>query len=682
MVEKNSFLGDMMDKKASGEQPDAKVRAEDAAGDFYNSTEYTNIKYRLIEQRSQLIKMADYAQDTSIKLNDIYEIIKNMRLPQTEVERVDEDVSISALDLFFRENGYIPVKVLNNFQGQGGEYDFDFRNRRRRNRFGRNAAIIAGLLAALSGAYVLSGSDSEVSPEPEPTPGVIPETAPDLAPVAPPIMTAPDLLSPDIPYTGPDVITPGAMSAPITTPAPDLPDPIAIPDAKPAGSAPVDIPQPTAPDLPDPFTSIPIPSNDIPGPLMRALAGIMATLQMYSSRAAGSPPIGMGGARIRTRPFGGRGFFMVPSLDPFNVSIDENTEQQFSRKLILEASEITFEADRFDFIQKTLFAATEPGQLTNASAVTPPATGATGGSESTMATEPGSAPSGGGGSAVGAAASTVSNIASAMGAMGGPIGGMATALSAGVSAVTSIGRATGLMGDDNVTPGMGGAAMPDIPSGGSISQQDAYQLALGAGFNEEEARTMAAIAVAESGLNTTAFNGNASTGDKSYGLWQINMLGRMGPERRDMFGIQSDEQLFDPATNARAAYEIYKMQGFGAWSVYNSGRYRQYMNAELSTSSTTPSSAGLGPVEGASTNRTGATPTISSALSEFGDYLSGLSKDVTMGLETPTRPTTTPAVNINANINTPTSPAYNRVDEPMAAMDDMMKKLFDEVIFT
>jgi soluble lytic murein transglycosylase-like protein len=116
------------------------------------------------------------------------------------------------------------------------------------------------------------------------------------------------------------------------------------------------------------------------------------------------------------------------------------------------------------------------------------------------------------------------------------------------------------------------------PGNTSLNIQGLQALAEGAGFKGEDARTMAAIAMAESSGNPKAHNPNASTGDNSYGLFQINMLGGMGPERRKQFGIESNEQLFNPATNARAAKQVYDSgQGFGAWSVYNSGKYKEFL---------------------------------------------------------------------------------------------------------
>jgi TP901 family phage tail tape measure protein len=103
-------------------------------------------------------------------------------------------------------------------------------------------------------------------------------------------------------------------------------------------------------------------------------------------------------------------------------------------------------------------------------------------------------------------------------------------------------------------------------------------LASGAGFSPQNARIMAAIALAESAGNPMAHNNKYP--DNSYGLWQINMLGQMGPERRRQFGIQSNEQLFDPAINARAAKSVFDEQGFGAWSVYKSGAYQQFLGKD------------------------------------------------------------------------------------------------------
>lgn len=109
-----------------------------------------------------------------------------------------------------------------------------------------------------------------------------------------------------------------------------------------------------------------------------------------------------------------------------------------------------------------------------------------------------------------------------------------------------------------------------------------------AGFTEDLIPAMVGIAGAESSFNPNAFNPNVDTGDQSYGLFQINMLGAMGPERRKQFGIESNEALKDPLINAKAAKAIYDQQGLGAWSVYNSGRYRDFLPSSTELGSTDP----------------------------------------------------------------------------------------------
>ena len=113
----------------------------------------------------------------------------------------------------------------------------------------------------------------------------------------------------------------------------------------------------------------------------------------------------------------------------------------------------------------------------------------------------------------------------------------------------------------------------------ALNASQLLQLAQKAGFKDKEAKTMAAIILGESSGRPGAYNPNASTGDKSYGLAQINMIGSMGPARLKQFGLQKNEQLFDPATNLAAAQKVYSEVGnkFSPWSVYTSGAYKQFL---------------------------------------------------------------------------------------------------------
>lgn len=86
-----------------------------------------------------------------------------------------------------------------------------------------------------------------------------------------------------------------------------------------------------------------------------------------------------------------------------------------------------------------------------------------------------------------------------------------------------------------------------------------------------------AVALAESGGNASAHN--AKPPDDSYGLWQINMYGSLGPQRRAAFTIASNSQLLDPKTNAHA---MYLTSGHGKnwspWSTFKSNAYLKYMD--------------------------------------------------------------------------------------------------------
>jgi hypothetical protein len=85
--------------------------------------------------------------------------------------------------------------------------------------------------------------------------------------------------------------------------------------------------------------------------------------------------------------------------------------------------------------------------------------------------------------------------------------------------------------------------------------------AAAAGFRGADLRMAVAVAYAESGGNPAAHA--LTSREDSRGLWQINV--RAHPEFRNV-------NLYDPATNARAAKTVLGKQGWRAWSVYTNGR--------------------------------------------------------------------------------------------------------------
>lgn len=127
----------------------------------------------------------------------------------------------------------------------------------------------------------------------------------------------------------------------------------------------------------------------------------------------------------------------------------------------------------------------------------------------------------------------------------------------------------------------------------NLSQAQIEMYARAAGMANPQ--VMAAIAMAESGGNPNAHN--AVPPDNSYGLWQINMIGSMGPARRKEYGITSNEALYNPAINAKAAAKISKGgTSLTPWSTYTSGAYKKYLNGSGGTTAVNASWDPLGPM--------------------------------------------------------------------------------------
>jgi hypothetical protein len=86
------------------------------------------------------------------------------------------------------------------------------------------------------------------------------------------------------------------------------------------------------------------------------------------------------------------------------------------------------------------------------------------------------------------------------------------------------------------------------------------------GFKGNALRKAWAIAKRESQGRPMAYNGNRKTGDSSYGLFQINMLGQLGIDRKEKFNLKSNVLLFDPVINAEITY--YMTDGGTNWSAW------------------------------------------------------------------------------------------------------------------
>ena len=162
--------------------------------------------------------------------------------------------------------------------------------------------------------------------------------------------------------------------------------------------------------------------------------------------------------------------------------------------------------------------------------------------------------------------------------------------------------------------------------GGQLTMEQLVGLAKGAGFSDGDAVIMAAIAKGESGGNSNAKNFKPP--DKSYGLWQINMKDNLGPARMKEFGLQREDQLFDPVTNAKAAYAIRKSQGLSAWTIYKNGAYKNHLAAATAAKdapslSTSPTPTKIKPVSLAPTPSTSGYKPSSSGTFNAIEYITG-----------------------------------------------------------
>lgn len=119
---------------------------------------------------------------------------------------------------------------------------------------------------------------------------------------------------------------------------------------------------------------------------------------------------------------------------------------------------------------------------------------------------------------------------------------------------------------------LGGGVAVNSGIFGNLTASQIATFAGAAGFAGNDLITAVSVALAESAGNPEAL-GDIGIGQGSFGLWQINSY--YHPEYGPDFTV-----LYDPQTNANAAYAIYSASGrtFKAWSTFNSGRYQAFTN--------------------------------------------------------------------------------------------------------
>ena len=103
-----------------------------------------------------------------------------------------------------------------------------------------------------------------------------------------------------------------------------------------------------------------------------------------------------------------------------------------------------------------------------------------------------------------------------------------------------------------------------------LDDQDLKELLSAVGFKGHGLKMAWAIAKAETNGRPLAFNGNQKTGDSSYGIFQINMIGELGPDRREKFDLKSNSELLNPVRNAQIAFHM--SRGGEDWSAWKNGQ--------------------------------------------------------------------------------------------------------------
>jgi hypothetical protein len=81
---------------------------------------------------------------------------------------------------------------------------------------------------------------------------------------------------------------------------------------------------------------------------------------------------------------------------------------------------------------------------------------------------------------------------------------------------------------------------------------------------------MTAVAWRESRCQPAAVNRDHRSGDESYGIFQINMLGYLREEAQSRCGVSYGEELLDADRNVACAAALYRAYGYRPW---NSGVY-------------------------------------------------------------------------------------------------------------
>jgi hypothetical protein len=102
---------------------------------------------------------------------------------------------------------------------------------------------------------------------------------------------------------------------------------------------------------------------------------------------------------------------------------------------------------------------------------------------------------------------------------------------------------------------------------GTLTDLELKELLYLVGFRGSNLVEAWAVAKKETNGQPIRLNPNTGTGDNSWGLFQINMIGMRGPDRREKFELVTNSDLLNPVINAQIAF--YMSDGGLDWSSWH-----------------------------------------------------------------------------------------------------------------
>lgn len=148
-----------------------------------------------------------------------------------------------------------------------------------------------------------------------------------------------------------------------------------------------------------------------------------------------------------------------------------------------------------------------------------------------------------------------------------------TALTIGIFAVTTMSSNAAVQYIQTPIPAhkhelVKGNPLERLEGARKLKQDELVELLRAVGFKGQALKLAWAVAMRESNGRPIAHNDNVRTGDNSYGIFQVNMIGSLGADRREKYNLAANTDLFDPVTNAKITFHMTKGgTDWGSWGL-------------------------------------------------------------------------------------------------------------------